>query len=54
MTKEEFVAGILAKREEKKLSDYVENVLEGMTEKDLDCSKIGENEIFDFRVTDKS
>jgi hypothetical protein len=54
MTKEEFVAGILAKRAEKKLNDYVEEVLEGMTEKDLDCSKIGEDEIFDFRVTDKS
>jgi len=54
MTKEEFVAGILAKREEKKLNDYVEGVLEGMTEKDLDCSKIKEDEIFDFRCTDKT
>ena len=54
MTKAEFVAGILAKRTEKKLNDYVEGVLVGMSEKDLDCSKIGEDEIFDFRVTDKS
>ena len=54
MTKEEFVAGILSKREEKKLNDYVEGVLEGMTEKDLDCSKIKEDEIFDFRCTDKT
>jgi len=54
MTKEEFVASILAKRAEKKLNDYVESVFEGLTGKDLDCSKIGEEEIFDFRVTDKS
>ena len=54
MTKEEFVASILAKRAEKKLNDYVEGVLEGMTEKDLDCSKIKEDEIFDFRCTDKT
>ena len=54
MTKEEFVAGILAKRAEKKLNDYVEEILEGMTEKDLDCSKIKEDEIFDFRCTDKT
>ena len=54
MTKAEFVAGILAKRTEKKLNDYVEGVLEGMTEKDLDCSKIKEDEIFDFKVTDKT
>ena len=42
MTKEEFVASILAKRAEKELNDYVESVFEGMTEKDLDCSKIEE------------
>ena len=54
MTKEEFVASILAKRAEKKLNDYVEGVLVGMSEKDLN-GKIGEeDEIFDFRVTDKS
>ena len=54
MTKEKFVASILAKRAEKKLNDYVEGVLEGMTDKDLDCSKIKEDEIFDFRCTDKT
>jgi len=54
MTKEKFIASILAKRAEKELNDYVESVFEGMTEKDLDCSKIGEEEIFDFRVTDKT
>jgi hypothetical protein len=54
MTKEEFVASILAKRAEKELNDYVEEVLESMSEKDLN-GKIGEeDEIFDFRVTDKS
>ena len=54
MTKEEFVASILAKRAEKKLNDYVEEVLVDLTEKDLN-GKIGEeDEIFDFRVTDKS
>ena len=53
MTKEEFVASILAKRAEKELNDYVEEVLEGMSEKDLN-GKIREDEIFDFRVTDKS
>ena len=54
MTKEEFVASILAKRAEKKLNNYVEGVLVDMSEKDLN-GKIGEkDEIFDFRVTDKS
>ena len=54
MTKEEFVASILAKRAEKKLNDYVEEVLVDLSEKDLN-GKIGEeDEIFDFRVTDKS
>ena len=54
MTKEEFVASILAKRAEKELNDYVEEVLESMSEKDLN-GKIGEeDEIFDFRATDKS
>jgi hypothetical protein len=54
MTKEEFVASILAKRAEKKLNDYVEDVLVDLSEKDLN-GKIGEeDEIFDFRVTDKS
>ena len=53
MTKEEFVASILAKRAEKELNDYVEEVLEDMSEKDLN-GKIGEDEMFDFRVTDKS
>ena len=54
MTKEEFVASILAKRAEKKLNDYVEEVLVDLTEKDLN-GKIGEkDEIFDFRVTDKT
>jgi hypothetical protein len=53
MTKEKFVASILAKRAEKKLNDFVEEVLEDMSEEDLN-GKIGEDEIFDFRVTDKS
>ncbi len=54
MTKEEFVASVLAKRTEKKLNDYVEGVLVDLTEKDLN-GKIGEeDEIFDFRVTDKT
>ena len=49
MTKEEFVAGILAKKAEKKLKKtekklkkYVEGVLGGVSDKDLDCSKIEE------------
>ena len=54
MTKEKFVASILAKRAEKKLNDYVEEVLEDMSEEDLNCSKIKEDEMFDFRITDKS
>jgi len=55
MTKEEFVAGILAKRTEKKLNDFVEGVLEGMSKEDLNCNfrSCGED-IFDFKVTDKS
>ena len=53
MTKEKFVASILAKRAEKELNDYVEEVLEDMSEEDLN-GKIGEDEIFDFRVTNKT
>lgn len=54
MTKEEFVARILAKRAEKKLNEYVENVLVDLTEEDLDGKLGEEDEIFDFRVTDKT
>ena len=53
MTKEKFIASILAKRAEKELNDYGESVFEGMSEEDLN-GKIGEDEIFDFRVTDKT
>ena len=55
MTKKEFVAGMLARREEKKLEKYVEGVLEVMSKEDLDSNfrSCGED-IFDFRVTDKS
>jgi len=55
MTKKEFVAGILARREEKKIEKYVEGVLEGMSEEDLDCNfRMNGEDIFDFKVTDKS
>ena len=53
-TKEEFVARILAKRAEKKLNEYVENVLVDLTKEDLDGKLGEEDEIFDFRVTDKT
>ena len=53
-TKEEFVARILAKRAEKKLNEYVENVLVDLTEEDLEGKLGEEDEIFDFRVTDKT
>ena len=55
MTKKEFVAGILARREEKKLNDYVEGVLVGVREKDLNCNfRMNGEDVFDFKVTDKS
>ena len=55
MTKKEFVAGILARREEKKLEKYVEGVLEGMSKEDLECNfRMNGEDIFDFKVTDKS
>ena len=50
MTKEEFVAAIEAKRVE----DYVDEVLEDMSEEDLYCNFRLNGDLFDFRETDKS
>ena len=49
-TKEEFVARILAKRAEKKLNEYVENVLVDLTKEDLDGILGEEDEIFDLSL----
>ena len=54
MTVEMFIAALKAEKKKKEVEDYVDGVLEGMSEEDLN-GKIGEeDEIFDFRVTDKS
>ena len=55
MTTKEFIAALAKARERKKVEDYVEEVLEDMSEEDLYCNfRMNVEDIFDFRVTEKS
>ena len=55
MTTKEFIAALAKARERKKVEDYVEEVLEDMSEEDLYCNfRMNGEDIFDFRVTEKS
>tara|TARA_Y100001951_G_C11097891_1_gene160349 strand:- start:76 stop:258 length:183 start_codon:yes stop_codon:yes gene_type:complete len=55
MTTEEFIAALAKARERKEVEDYVEEVLEDMSEEDLYCNfRMNGEDIFDFRVTEKS
>ena len=55
MTAKEFVAALAAAKERKRVEDYVDEVLEDMSEEDLYCNfRMNGEDMFDFRVTDKS
>jgi len=55
MTAKEFVAAVEAARKKKEVEDYVDEVLEDMSEEDLYCNfRMNGEDMFDFRVTDKS
>ena len=55
MTAKEFIAALEAAKKKKEVEDYVDEVLEDMTEEDLYCNfRMNGEDIFDFRVTDKS
>ena len=55
MTAKEFVAAIEAAKKKKEVEDYVDEVLEDMSDEDLHCNfRLNGEDMFDFRVTDKS
>ena len=55
MTAKEFVAALAAAKKRKEVEDYVDEVLEDMSEEDLYCNfRMNGEDMFDFRVTDKS
>ena len=55
MTAKEMIAALEAARKEKEVEDYVDEVLEDMSEEDLYCNfRMNGEDMFDFRVTDKS
>tara|TARA_Y100001951_G_C11193811_1_gene213096 strand:- start:463 stop:645 length:183 start_codon:yes stop_codon:yes gene_type:complete len=55
MTAKEMIAALEAAKKKKEVEDYVDEVLEDMTEEDLYCNfRMNGEDIFDFRVTDKS
>ena len=55
MTAKEMIAALAAARKKKEVEDYVEEVLEDMSEEDLYCNfRMNGEDVFDFRVTDKS
>ena len=55
MTAKEFVAAVEAARKRKEVEDYVDEVLEDMSDEDLYCNfRMNGEDVFDFRVTDKS
>ena len=53
MTAKEFVAAVEAARKRKEVEDYVDEVLEDMSDEDLYCNfKQDGEELFDFTVND--
>ena len=55
MNAKEFVAAVEAARKRKEVEDYVDEVLEDMSDEDLYCNfRMNGEDMFDFRVTDKS
>ena len=54
MTASEMIAALEAVKKENELEDYVEEVLEDMSEDDLYCNFRLNGDLFDFRETDKT
>ena len=54
MTASEMIAALEAVKKENELEDYVEEVLEDMSEDDLYCDFRLNGDLFDFRETDKT
>ena len=53
MTAKEMIAALEAARKKKEVEDYVEEVLEDMSEEDLYCNFRLNGDLFDFRETDR-
>ena len=55
MTAKEMIAALAAAKKKKEVEDYVDEVLEDMSEEDLYSNlRMNGEDMFDFRVTDKS
>ena len=54
MTASEMIAALVAVKKENELEEYVEEVLEDMSEDDLYCNFRLNGDLFDFRETDKT
>jgi hypothetical protein len=54
MTTSEMMATYVTAAKKKEVEDYVEEVLEDMSEDDLYCNFRLNGDMFDFRVTDKT
>ena len=54
MTASEMIAALVAVKEEIELEDYIEEVLEDMSEEDLYCDYRLNGDFFDFQETDKT
>ena len=54
MTASEMIAALEVVKKENELEDYVNEVLEDMSEDDLYCNFRLNGDFFDFRVTDKT
>ena len=54
MTANEMIAALVAVKKEIEMEDYVEEVLEDMSEDDLYCNFRLNGDLFDFRETDKT
>ena len=54
MTAKEMIAALAAARKRKEVEDYVEEVLEDMSEDDLYCNFRLNGDMFNFRETDKT
>ena len=54
MTASEMIAALEAVKKENELEEYVEEVLEDMSEDDLYCNFRLNGDLFDFRETDKN
>ena len=54
MTAKDMMAAYVTAAKKKEVEDYVEEVLEDMSDEDLYCNFRLNGDMFDFRVTDKT